>query len=99
MRISVKNIHWQRHPKLHAEVGYIESQYGERKVAMLVNENNNPRRPAGGVIPAKPFTLEVYIPLLSTQDKVLKFTREAEAKAEAARLLARFIADTTEQPT
>lgn len=99
MRISIKNLTWRHHPRLHAEVGYIESQYGERKVAMLINENNNPRRPAGGVIPAKPFTLEVYIPLLTTQDKVLKFTREHEAKAEAARLLGRFIADTTEQPT
>lgn len=99
MRVSIKNITWRRHYKLHAEVGYIESQHGTRKVAMLVNEHNNSRRPADGVVPPKPYTLEVYIPLLTTQDKILKFTKESEAKDEAARLLGRFIADTTEQPT
>ena len=93
MSLSVRNIVWSPHPKLrHASVGFIAG----RRLVMLVDERINPLRPAGGKIPAKPFTLEVYLPLAQGHDKILKYTSEQTAKAEAGRLLAKLVADIAE---
>jgi hypothetical protein len=93
MSLAVRNIVWTQHPKLrHAFLGYIAG----RRVMMLVDERLNPRRPEGGKVPAKPLTLEVYLPLAQGHDKILKFTTDTAAKAEAGRLLAKLVADIAE---
>lgn len=98
MSLSVRNLTWLPHPKLHhAHIGWLVPSTGrQRKVAMIVDERNNLRRPVGGVIPAKPVTLEIYLPLLPGQDRVLKFVHESAAKTEAARQFALFILDSAE---
>lgn len=97
MRIAVRNLTWVQDKRVkHGMAGMLALGNTVRKVAMLVDENRNPLRPAGATVPAKPFTLELYIPLPVGMDKVLKFDNDASAKAEASRQLSRFIADATE---
>jgi hypothetical protein len=97
MRIAVRNIEWEQDRRVrHGTAGYLCVGSTLRKVAMIVNENVNPLRPSHAKVPPKPYTLELYIPVPSSVDKVMKFYTEATAKAEATRQLGRFIADATE---
>lgn len=97
MRIAVRNLTWVQDKRVrHGTAGMLHVGNSVRKVAMIVDENSNPLRPRDAKIPPKPFTLELYLPVPTGVDKVLKFTSEASAKSEAARQLSRFISDATE---
>ncbi len=96
--ISIQNILWVQSKKaMHCKIGLVESQFGRRRVALLYDENANPLKPKGTPPLARPFTLEVHLPVIIGTDKVLKFTSESAAKSEADRQLSRFIADVTKE--
>jgi len=98
MPVICKTIEWSIMPRVpHGEVGMVQGRYGLRKVAGVINEGANPRRPRNSPPLAKPFTLELYMPLIMGKDRVLKFTTEEAAKAEAARSLLRLVADCIEE--
>lgn len=98
MPVICKQIEWSIMPRVaHGEIGVMQGRYGLRKVAGLINEEANPRRPRSSPPLSKPFTLELYVPVIMGKDRVLKFQTEAAAKAEASRAVLRFVADCTEE--
>lgn len=100
MPLIIKAIQWSPMPRVpHGIIGTIAGRTGVRRVAGIINENDSPKRPRGLPSLAKPFTLELYLPLNGGQDRILKFTEEAGAKREATRQLLAFIQDTLESMT
>lgn len=93
-------ITWLRSKQLHhAEIAAIEIKDGlHYKVGMLVNETVNPLRPKGTPHPAKPYGIEIYLPITSGQDRVQKFSSKQEAKDKMQHLLDAFIKHVTAQP-
>ena len=92
--LIVKNIQWGPMPRTpHGTLGNVVSRGGTRRVCAIINENLSPKRPRGLPSLARPFTLELYLPVRVGQDKVLKFVTEAEALAEAERALNAFLSD------
>lgn len=77
-----------------AWVGMIDGK--RRRVAVLYNEHANPLRAPGSALVAKPFTVELCIPMRIGQDKVMKFKDEAEAKTAAGNSLLCFLSDIVE---
>lgn len=94
MRVSTLDIQWvpNRH-LVHAWNGVVVSSNGPLRVAMLVDEHLNPRRPFGAKPPSKAYTLELYMPLRPKQDRVQKFDSDVAAKQAATRALLTFVND------
>jgi hypothetical protein len=100
MPVTVRAIEWSPMPRTpHGVIGTVRSRYGVRRVAGIICENDNPRRPKGSPLLARPFTLELYIPLLGGQDRILKFNTLAEAERGATQAVLRFINDLIEEQT
>lgn len=91
-------ITWLRHPQLvHAEMAVVTVKRGLYfKVGLLVKEHANPARPKGGVIPAKPWGVELYVPLTQGQEKVQKFDTERAARERIAKAVEYFAATVME---
>ena len=89
----IKVITWSPMPNVpHGELGCVETRRGRLRIAAVINEACNPRRPAGVVNNhRKPFTLELYVPLPVGTDKVQKYASAAEAKSKAVAVLALFV--------
>jgi hypothetical protein len=89
----VLEVKWLRHPQMrHAEVAILEGPRGLYfKVGMLVNECANPARPRDGVVPTKPWGVELYVPLTQGQDKVQKFLTETAARERVSKAVADFV--------
>lgn len=71
----------------------LDGKVAERKVASIFLENHNPLRPRGCAPLARPFTLEVYLPMRPGVDKVRKFTALEAAQVVADAMLNQFVAD------
>lgn len=100
MPVIVKRIEWSPMPRVpHGVIGCVSSRFGVRRVAGIINENDNPRKPRGSPSLAKPFTLELYLPLPGGQDRILKHMTRTEAEQGAARALLKFISDLIEEAT
>lgn len=88
-------VKWLRHPSLsHAEMAVVELRRPTGlyyKVGLLVNENRNPARPRGGKVPARPWGLELYLPLTSGQDRVQKFPTESAARERMDKIINDFV--------
>lgn len=98
MPVIVKTIQWSPMPRVpHGVIGTIQARHGLRRVAGIIDENANPRKPKGSTPHIRPFTLELYVPLLGGQDRILKFTSRETAELEAARALLRFVGDAIEE--
>jgi hypothetical protein len=98
MPVIVRPIEWSPMPRVpHGVIGTVRCRHGIRRVAGIVSENENPRKPRGSPLLAKAFTLELYVPLLGGQDRILKFeTREAAERA-AAQAVLRLVSDLLEE--
>lgn len=100
MSIIVRSIEWSQMPRVpHGLIGTIQCSHGRRRVAAIICENENPRRPAGAPDLQRPFTLELYVPLLGGQDRILKFLTQPEAERAATQALLRFVNDIVEDVT
>ena len=92
--LRMKPLVWRTRPKAHHILnGLVALRTGERRVAAIIDENRNPLKAKGSPPLARPFTLELYLPLLPSIDRVQKFTELEAAQAAAAKQLERFVSD------
>ncbi len=96
----VRAIEWSPMPRVpHGLIGTVRCRSGVRRVAGIICENDNPRRPKGSPQLARPFTVEIYLPLVGGQDRIIKCNTMVEAEREATRALLRFVNDIVEDST
>jgi hypothetical protein len=57
-----------------------EVYIGKYRVAAFADEHLNPRRPSGGLIPAKAYTVDYYFPVPG--DRVRKYKTQPEALSD-----------------
>lgn len=91
----VVTIQWIRHPRFaHAQMGVTRTAHGDwRKVAVLFSAGKNPKLPKGVDLGARPFTLELYLPMVVGIDRILKYQTEEAAKHAAQSMLRLFVAE------
>lgn len=92
--LRMKPITWTpKRGASHILNGMVLIRTGERRVAAIFDESRNPMKARGSPPLARPFTLELYLPLLPSIDRVQKFTELEAAQAAAAKHLERFVSD------
>lgn len=92
--LRLKTITWApKRGAYHVLNGVVVVQAGQRRIAAVFDENRNPLKARGSPPRDKPYTLELYLPLLPAIDRVQKFAALEAAQAAAAKQLERFVSD------
>lgn len=92
--LRMKPLVWKPRPKApHIVNGWVLTHTGDRRVAAVIDENRNPLKARGSPPLARPFTLELYLPLPPSVDRVQKFLASEDAMAAATKQLERFVSD------